>query len=125
MGNIYDTMYTTLRVEAKVSLYLEKLINSHKILSNTLSTTSKPRPELVETKEALESVIVKLKILMSNLKKYRGSFIVHYLEESLVSIEREILELEEKSILTNVKRWIVALLEDVRIELRNMLKELS
>jgi len=124
LRSIYETMYATLRVEAKLSLYLEKLINSYRILSSIISAASKPRVELVETKEALESAIVKLKLLMDNLKRYRGSFVVHYIEDSLTSIEREILELEEKAILENVKRWVVALLEDIRIELRNMLKEL-
>jgi len=120
-----EAMYSSLKLEAKISAYLERLTSAYMTLENMLSQASQPRRDLVESKEAIEATIIKLKIALRELSSSRLSLASYRLADVLRDIERSVAELDGKLVVPNVKKWLLAILEDVGLELRRVLESMQ
>ncbi|MEM1619149.1 MAG: hypothetical protein QXU97_04085 [Fervidicoccaceae archaeon] len=117
-AEICETLYSSLRAEAKVSYYVERLSSAYSLLLSRLSVSSgRPSEDLVASRELLEDTLARLKIVASNLRRYRLTLSPYILKEAVDLMERAKLELDARRALPSVKSWISIALEDVKLEL--------
>jgi len=117
-----ELMYFSLRIEAKISYYVEKFRNSYEFILKKTRQTPKPKLVWMESKELLEEALAKLNVISSYLKKYRNSMLPHYIQDSINLLESLRYNLETKTALPQIKKVLRMAIDDLVLDLRKILK---
>lgn len=123
--DMFESMYASLRLEAKIDYYLSSLENAYRLLRNKVANNSLMDSIWYNTYELVDEAISKCKVVKSLLAKFRYTGIVMYLSDALSISNDLLLKTESRAALPSHRDNVRILASEIAYEIRKILRNMT
>jgi len=120
---LLDSMYASLRLEARIDYHLNSLENAYRLLRSRVAGEKSVGTIWFNTYEVVEEAVSKLRLIKSLLAKYRYTALYTYLVDALQLANELLIRIDSKPALPGHKDSVRVVASEVAYELRKILKK--